>query len=284
VSGPRVLVVDDSEAVLAYARAFLSGAYTVDTASDGLEALARLAQAAPAVVLLDLSMPRLGGDEVVVRMRADARWKHIPVIVISSEAQRAQALVGQGETSYLPKPLDPATLVPRLEAVLAKAERSRAERGLAVLPLRVGAARVALPLERVVLVTHQPATRTVTARGPLGGEVFEFHGRLVVVVDLARALKVAYQRRPIDRAMIVLAHEGLLVGLSADRVEDPIEVTAEALVRRDQLIGGDPLLLQRTVLALVREPAGALAVLDPAALLSTRLTRRLRATLEAVTA
>lgn len=284
MSGPRVLVVDDSEAVLAYARAFLSAAYTVATASDGLEALDQLAQAVPAVVLLDLSMPRLGGDEVVARMRADVRWQHVPIIIISSEADRARKLVGLGDTSYLPKPLDPVTLTPRLEAVLANAERLRVQRGLAVLPLQIGEVRVALPLDRVLLVTHQPATRQVTSRGGLAGEVFELHGRLVAVVDLARALRAVHVRPVVDRAMVVLRHDELLVGLSADRVEDPVEVPADALVRREKLIGADPLLLQRTVQALVREAKGALAVLDPAALLSTRLTRRLRATLDGVSA
>lgn len=281
---PRVLVVDDSEAVLAYARAALSGAYTVDTAADGVEALERLAQALPAVVLLDLSMPRMDGDEVVARMRADARWRDVPIIIISSEAERARKLIGLGETSYLPKPLDPTSLAPRLEAVLAHAERRRAERGLAVLAFQIGEVRAALPLDRVLLVTHQPATKQVSQGGGLAREVFELHGRLVLVVDLARALRVAHQRRPVDRAMIVVRHEDLLVGLSADRVEDPVEVAAEALVRREQLVGKDPLLLERTVQALVREPTGALAVLDPTALLNTRLTRRLRSTLAGVSA
>jgi CheY-like chemotaxis protein len=284
MSGPRVLIVDDSEAVLAWARGALAGAYTVDTASDGVNALERLAQALPAVVLLDLSMPRMDGDEVVARMRADPRWRDVPIIIISSEAERARKLIGLGDTSYLPKPLDPASLAPRLEAVLASAARRRAERGLAVLAFQIGEVRAALPLDGVLLVTHQPATRQLGSRGGLAGEVFELHGRLVLVVDLARALKVAHQRRPVDRVMIVVRHEDLLVGLSADRVEDPIEVSAEALVRRDQLVGKDPLLLQRTVQALVREAGGALPVLDPTALLNTRLTRRLRSTLAGVSA
>ncbi|MDP1822321.1 MAG: response regulator [Archangium sp.] len=283
MSGPRVLVVDDSEAVLAYARAALSGAYTVETASDGVEALERLAQAVPAVVLLDLSMPRMGGDEVVARMRADRRWREVPIIIISSEADRARKLIGLGETSYLPKPLDPVSLAPRLEAVLAQAERRRAASGLAVLAFQIGDTRAALPLDGVLLVTHQPATKRVVSRG-LTSDLFELQGRLVLVVDLARALRVAHQRSAVDRAMIVVRHEDLLVGLSADRVEDPVEVAAEALVRRDQLVGKDPLLLHRTVLALVREPTGALAVLDPAALLNNRLTHRLRSTLAGVSA
>lgn len=278
-----MLVVDDSEAVLAYARAALSGAYTVETASDGVEALERLAQAVPAVVLLDLSMPRMGGDEVVARMRADRRWREVPIIIISSEADRARKLIGLGETSYLPKPLDPVSLAPRLEAVLAQAERRRAASGLAVLAFQIGDTRAALPLDGVLLVTHQPATKRVVSRG-LTSDLFELQGRLVLVVDLARALRVAHQRSAVDRAMIVVRHEDLLVGLSADRVEDPVEVAAEALVRRDQLVGKDPLLLHRTVLALVREPTGALAVLDPAALLNNRLTHRLRSTLAGVSA
>ena len=92
----RVLLVDDSEAVLAFGRAALSGHYQISTAASGVEALSRMQKLQPAAVLLDLSMPQMDGDEVLARMQKHSELAHIPVVILSSEKQRAQADVPGG--------------------------------------------------------------------------------------------------------------------------------------------------------------------------------------------
>ena len=78
----RVLIIDDSEAVLAYGRAVLGGRYAVVTARNGSEGLERARALRPAAILLDLSMPELDGEGVLAVLSADPELHAIPVIVV----------------------------------------------------------------------------------------------------------------------------------------------------------------------------------------------------------
>ena len=112
-----LLVEDDPDHVFLVRRALgdLAGvAVTVEVAGDGEQALQRLARARfepggqPRLVLLDLKMPRLGGLEVLRRIRADESTQRLPVVVLtSSERQedREEAL-RQGATWFVCKPTD----------------------------------------------------------------------------------------------------------------------------------------------------------------------------------
>jgi two-component system, response regulator len=62
----------------------------------------------PAVVLLDLKLPRLGGIEVLKSIRADARTKHLPVVILTSSAEDRDRLAAYSEyaNSYVQKPVD----------------------------------------------------------------------------------------------------------------------------------------------------------------------------------
>ena len=114
----RVLLVeDDPDHVFLVRRALgdLAGAaVTVEVAGDGEQAVQRLARARfepggpPQLVLLDLKMPRMGGLEVLRRLRADEATRRLPVVVLtSSERQedREEAL-RQGATWFVGKPTD----------------------------------------------------------------------------------------------------------------------------------------------------------------------------------
>ena len=73
-----ILLVDDVELFLELERSFLEGGgHEVVTASSGEEALARLDRAAPDLLLLDLYMPGIDGDEVCRRLRASERWRKL---------------------------------------------------------------------------------------------------------------------------------------------------------------------------------------------------------------
>lgn len=84
---------------------------SIDYARDGVEALAYLRERAlPAVILLDLKLPRLTGLEVLERLRADPEKSSVPVVVLSSSSH-PQDLISSyrlGCNSYLQKPVDSA--------------------------------------------------------------------------------------------------------------------------------------------------------------------------------
>ena len=104
---PLVLVVDDSLTVRRVTqRLLLREGYRVVLAKDGLDALERLAEAVPQIVLSDIEMPRMDGFDLVRNMRADARLRDLPVIMITSRiAQKHRDYAAElGVDHYLGKP------------------------------------------------------------------------------------------------------------------------------------------------------------------------------------
>lgn len=104
---PLVLVVDDSITVRRVTQRLLTReGYRVALAADGLQALERLAEELPAVVLSDIEMPRMDGFDLARNIRADSRLAHLPIVMITSriaEKHREHAKE-LGVNHYLGKP------------------------------------------------------------------------------------------------------------------------------------------------------------------------------------
>jgi len=93
----------------------------VEVASDGENALRRVADFAPDLIVLDVLMPRLDGRQVCRRLRASGNWTPIIMLTqVGSPAERAMSLE-EGADDYLNKPFDPYELVARIRAVLRRA-------------------------------------------------------------------------------------------------------------------------------------------------------------------
>jgi chemosensory pili system protein ChpA (sensor histidine kinase/response regulator) len=104
---PLVLVVDDSLTVRRVTQRLLTReGYRVTTAKDGLDAIDRLAEEKPALVLSDIEMPRMDGFDLVRNLRADPRLADLPVIMITSRiAQKHRDYAAElGVDHYLGKP------------------------------------------------------------------------------------------------------------------------------------------------------------------------------------
>jgi len=104
---PLVLVVDDSLTVRRVTqRLLVREGYRVTLAKDGLDALERLAEEKPQIVLSDIEMPRMDGFDLVRNIRADARLRWLPVIMITSRiAQKHREHAAElGVDHYLGKP------------------------------------------------------------------------------------------------------------------------------------------------------------------------------------
>ncbi len=285
MSLPHLLLVDDSEAVLAYERAALSRHYALSTATNGREALVKLRQLRPAAVLLDLSMPELDGDEVLRQLRADPdrELALTPVLIVSSETTRARACLDQGANDFLPKPVRAEDLVTRVGRVLEAARRSRAAGSLPVLFVQVGALEIGLPLSQVRKVVHRPALHALP--GQSASPLLDLHGEPVLVVDLERTLGVTSSVPEHERFLVVLEAE--LAGqrrpfaLSVDGVRDPEDVPSALVTARDALAGAGGGLLAEVIVAVVRSSGGPIPVLDPAALVDGEVLAQLPALLEA---
>jgi chemosensory pili system protein ChpA (sensor histidine kinase/response regulator) len=111
---PMVLVVDDSITVRRVTQRLLQReGYRVTMAADGLQALERLAEELPSVILSDIEMPRMDGFDLLRNVRADAKLKHLPTIMITSriaEKHREYAFE-LGANHYLGKPYNEEELL-----------------------------------------------------------------------------------------------------------------------------------------------------------------------------
>jgi CheY-like chemotaxis protein len=89
----RILIVeDDADIREALADAMADVGAEVVVAEDGIDALERLrAGPRPSVILLDLRLPRLGGDDFLRQMRADPRFEHLPVITMTAGTASSDA-------------------------------------------------------------------------------------------------------------------------------------------------------------------------------------------------
>jgi chemosensory pili system protein ChpA (sensor histidine kinase/response regulator) len=106
-TAPLILVVDDSLTVRRVTqRLLVREGYRVQLAKDGLDALEKLAEERPSIVLSDIEMPRMDGFDLVRNLRGDARWRDLPVIMITSRiAQKHRDHAAElGVDHYLGKP------------------------------------------------------------------------------------------------------------------------------------------------------------------------------------
>lgn len=118
----RVLLVDDSVSVRKFVGQMLQRAgYTVVTATDGAEALARLDEVEVDLVLTDLEMPRVNGYELVRDLRRRPATREVPVVILTTRAGAKHASLARqlGVVHYVTKPVDELDLLRRLESVLA---------------------------------------------------------------------------------------------------------------------------------------------------------------------
>lgn len=216
----RLLLVDDSEAVLAFERSVLGVHHQCTTASDGARALDLLQASVPDLVVLDLTMPVMGGDQVLVRMRSDAALKDVPVVVLSSEAQRATWCREQGAQAFLPKPVDPRTLATTVEDLLGTARLKRM--GPIVVGLRVAGLSFLIPVREVQRVVLALPTVTVPGGPAYLQELLTIGSETWPVLDVAQRLGVESAVPHEDRPL-VLCHdgEGGRLALRVDQVGDP---------------------------------------------------------------
>ena len=123
----RVLIVDDSPVMRALIRRVivlsgLEGAAFLE-ASDGREALDVLRAESVDVVLTDINMPSMDGEQLVRCLHADAALKSVPIIVVSTDGteSRMRQMLSLGARGYVKKPFMPETLRQELERVLGGA-------------------------------------------------------------------------------------------------------------------------------------------------------------------
>ena len=129
-SGERVLVVDDEPDIVALVAYHLAkSGYSVLTATSGPEGLALARREKPSLIVLDLMLPGLSGQEVMAQLRADHSTAKIAVLMLTARREESDRIHGLtlGADDYLTKPFSPQELVLRVGAILRRLKSGTAE-------------------------------------------------------------------------------------------------------------------------------------------------------------
>jgi putative two-component system response regulator len=204
---PRILVVDDNPAIAALLRHGLSAeGYEVAVADDGLAALGEVAVLPPDLILLDLELPSMRGDEVCRRLKRDPATRWIPIVMITAMADSAHKIAAwdNGADEFLSKPFHIVEVVARCRSLL-RIRRLIEERDSA---------------EAVVFAL----ARAVEAKSPYT------HGHSERVLRLCLALASAVGVDPADREPLrkgALLHDVGKISIPDSILDKPAALTDE---------------------------------------------------------
>jgi len=118
----KILVVDDYQTMLRILSNLLKqlGFSNVETATDGNDALSKLQSSAIDFIISDWNMEPMTGIELLKKVRADEKLKHIPFIMITAESKTENVIAAQqaGVSNYIVKPFNAETLKGKMASVL----------------------------------------------------------------------------------------------------------------------------------------------------------------------
>ncbi|MBI5034376.1 MAG: response regulator transcription factor [Chloroflexi bacterium] len=119
----RILVVDDDKQIVRLVQAYLEKAgYIILTAFDGDEAMRIIRRERPALIVLDLMLPKKDGYEITKWLRADSSLAATPILMLTARIEDTDKILGLelGADDYLTKPFNPREVVARVRAILRR--------------------------------------------------------------------------------------------------------------------------------------------------------------------
>ncbi|GAA4925706.1 response regulator [Mucilaginibacter defluvii] len=103
----KILICDDDEGILEMLEMVLEAEeYEVTTEQNSLKVFDRMAKVQPDILILDLWMPVLSGDQIISKVRSTSAYAHLPVLIISASRDGAEIAKNAGASAYLAKPFD----------------------------------------------------------------------------------------------------------------------------------------------------------------------------------
>jgi signal transduction histidine kinase len=117
---PRVLVVEDNEDMRRLLGFIIGKEFRVETAKNGREGLEKVGAWQPDIVLTDVMMPEMSGTELCAEMKRDPKSRMIPVVLVTSKAEREMKIHGLelGADDYVTKPFHPRELMARVRSLV----------------------------------------------------------------------------------------------------------------------------------------------------------------------
>ncbi len=144
-SSKKILLVEDETDVVDLLTLQLrkAGGFLVSMANDGAEALKKARAELPALIVLDLMLPRMSGLEVCKVLKTDSATRHIPIIMLTAKAEEIDRIVGLefGADDYVTKPFSPREMLLRIKAILRRGEPNDGAQNLTRGAITVDSAR-----------------------------------------------------------------------------------------------------------------------------------------------
>jgi PAS domain S-box-containing protein len=129
VSGdkPLILVADDNQDVRSYMKGVLEKDYAVITARDGLQAWEKIQQFVPSLIIADIMMPGMDGNQLCKKLKSSSDFNFIPFIFLTAKTETEMKISGleQGAEDYITKPFSALELMARVKSLLRNRELMR---------------------------------------------------------------------------------------------------------------------------------------------------------------
>ncbi len=129
----RILIVEDEAAVVTLLSYNLESAgFIVDAAMDGEEALLKLQETTPDLILLDWMLPKVSGVEICRQIRRRKESRNLPIIMLTARSEESDTIRGleSGADDYMVKPFSPSELIARVKALLRRTRPALAEEAI----------------------------------------------------------------------------------------------------------------------------------------------------------
>src|ERR1700737_635609 len=155
----RILIIEDEQDVLDLLTLNLrkAGGFAISIATDGATGLRKARAELPALIILDLMLPKMPGLEICKILKTDPATQHIAILMLTAKAEEIDRIVGLefGADDYVTKPFSPREVILRIKAILRRGETSRDEDRLAAGAITIDPARheVSVAGKRVSLTT-----------------------------------------------------------------------------------------------------------------------------------
>jgi two-component system, OmpR family, phosphate regulon response regulator PhoB len=145
MSNTRILIIEDEQDVIDLLTLHLrkAGGFTLSTATDGASGLRKAREELPALIILDLMLPKMPGLEICKVLKTDATTRQIPIIMLTAKAEEIDRIVGLefGADDYVTKPFSPRELILRVNAILRRGKGEVAEEKMSIGAITLDPAR-----------------------------------------------------------------------------------------------------------------------------------------------
>src|SRR6195256_805873 len=144
MASTKILIIDDEQDVIDLLSLHLRKAgFALSTATDGATGLRLAREESPALIVLDLMLPKMPGLEICKVLKTDAATRGIPVLMLTAKAEEIDRIVGLefGADDYVTKPFSPREILLRIKAIIRRRTGESAEEKLSSGPITVDPAR-----------------------------------------------------------------------------------------------------------------------------------------------